>query len=102
MSDNYLTNLVNTVDSHEYQMESMENQIQLMFQYIDSLEEVKKELQCMLHKYHDDDCTVCDRAYMVDDAATYRRNIFYSCAGTGMAKGDWIVQRIDKQNNKGK
>ena len=72
----------------------MENQIQLMYQYIEKLEKCKFELDCMLRKYHDDNCAVCDRAYESADQAAFYKGFFSGCAFSGMEAGTWVRQCI--------
>ena len=88
----YVQALEETVDSMEYEIESMKNQIQVMYKYIGHLEDAEKELMCMLNKYHDDDCNVCDRAYKAQDIAQFQRGVFHGCASSAMEKNNWVVQ----------
>lgn len=88
----YVQTLEGTVDSMEYEIESMKNQIQVMYKYIGHLEDAEKELMCMLNKYHDDDCNVCDRAYKAQDIAQFQRGVFHGCADSAMEKNNWVVQ----------
>jgi len=88
----YLNNLENKVDSQEYEIESMKNQIQLMYKYIDHLEDAEKELMVMLNKYHNDDCSVCDQAYKSQDVVQFQRGVFHGCAISAMEKNNWVAQ----------
>jgi len=90
----YVNNLENKVDSQEYQIKSMGIQIQLMWKYIGHLEDAEKELQCMLNKYHDDDCNVCDRAYKAHDIAQFQKGVFRGAGISANEKGSWIFQDV--------
>ena len=92
----YLSNLESTIESLEYKVESMTNQIQLMYAYMGHLESAEKELVCMLYKYHSDDCIACDNAYKAHDMVIFQRGVFNGCAMTGMEKDDWIVQEVKR------
>jgi len=93
MSD-YLTNLENKLDAEEHKTEMMNDQIQIMYAYIEKLERVHLELKCMLNVYHDDDCIACDRAYESDDYAEYQKRSFY--CHLQLAGDDWIHQEVNK------
>lgn len=87
----YITDLENKIDSQDFEIEMMINQIQLMWEYMMHLENAEKELTCMLSKYHDDDCIVCDRAYKAQDIAQFQRGVFNGASGTAMRAGNWVL-----------
>jgi len=92
----YIDNLEKKMDSQEYEIESMKNQIQIMYKYIGYLEDAEKELMVMLNKYHDDNCNVCDRAYKAQDIVQFQRGVFHGCAASAMEKNDWVVNNQNR------
>ena len=90
----YIENLENKLDSQEHEIEMIKNQIQIMWEYIGHLEDAEKELQRMLNKYHDDDCNVCDRAYMAHDNTQFHKGVFRGAAISANEKGNWVFQDV--------
>lgn len=92
MNDEYISKLENETDSMEFQIESMKNQIQLMYKYIGHLEDCEKSLLEMMSRYHDDECSVCDRAYKNQDDCAFQRGVFNGCAMSGMENNNWVIE----------
>ena len=92
----YIDDLEKKIDSQDYEIEMMINQIHLMWEYMRHLENSEKELMCLLSKYHDDDCAVCDRAYKVQDMTQFQRGVFNGASSTAMEAGNWVLPAIKK------
>jgi hypothetical protein len=88
----YVDSLERTLDSHEFKIESMSDQIQLMWKYIGHLEDAAKELTFMLNKYHDDDCNVCEKAYKAHDIVMFQGGVFRGASISADEKGNWVFQ----------
>jgi len=86
----YIEQLENENDSLEYELETIKDQIQLMYRYISKLEKSHLELQCMLSKYHDDNCYVCDKAYTAEENTNYMKSIFYSFCSGSTNENNWV------------
>tara|TARA_B100000683_G_C12061705_1_gene378992 strand:- start:211 stop:489 length:279 start_codon:yes stop_codon:yes gene_type:complete len=88
----HIDSLEEALDSLEFKIESMNNQIQLMWKYIGPLEDAAKELTFMLNKYHDDECSVCDRAYKAHDTVMFQGGVFRGASMIADQKRNWIFE----------